>query len=63
LEPISEEQRDRVYATDIERDRFVTWLRDEPLDPEAEAKWWRPWFELMKRNTEAGKTMRRLRII
>lgn len=79
MEPISEEQRDQflttfrheavhlemrdVYATDIERDRFATWLRGEPLDPAAEAEWWLPWFELMGRNIEAGKTMRRLRIV
>lgn len=52
-----------VYATDIERDRFATWLRGEPLEPDAEAEWWRPWLEVMKRNTEAGKTLRRLRIV
>jgi hypothetical protein len=60
LEPISAEKRGQflrtfrseavhlemsnVYATNIERDRFQTWLRGEPLDPEAEAEWWRPWF-------------------
>ncbi|MGH3611268.1 MAG: hypothetical protein ACRDRK_01320 [Pseudonocardia sp.] len=22
-----------VYATDVEKDRFATWLRGEPLDP------------------------------
>jgi hypothetical protein len=52
-----------VYATDIEKDRFQTWLRGETLDPEAEAEWWRPWIELMKRNNEVGKTLRRLRIV
>ncbi|HZB99968.1 MAG TPA: hypothetical protein VE844_00940, partial [Gammaproteobacteria bacterium] len=56
------EMRD-VYATDVERDRFATWLRGELLDPEAEAEWWRPWFEPMRRNNEAGKTLRRLRIV
>jgi hypothetical protein len=79
LEPISEEKRDQflstftheavhvemrdVYATDIERDRFATWLRGEPLDPEEETQWWRPWRELMKRNNDAGKMLRRLRIV
>jgi hypothetical protein len=79
LEPIAEEDRDRffttytreavhvemrdVYATDIEKDRFQTWLRGEPLDPESEAEWWRPWVELMNRNIAAGKEFRRLRII
>lgn len=79
MEPISEEKRDHflttftseavhvemrdVYATDVERDRFATWLRGEPLDPTSEAEWWRPWFELMRRNTDAGKTLKRLRIV
>jgi hypothetical protein len=79
LEPIAEEDRDRffttyaheavhvemrdVYATDIEKDRFHTWLQGEPLDPDSEAEWWRPWFELMNRNVQAGKTLRRLRIV
>jgi hypothetical protein len=79
VEPISAEERNQllaefrheavhlemrdVYATDIERDRFSTWLRGEPLEPEGEAEWWRPWFELMKRNNAAGKTLRRLRIV
>ena len=79
MEPISKEKRNQffttfqneavhlemrdVYATEIERDRFATWLRGEPLDPEAEAEWWRPWFEMMRRNTEAGKILRRLRIV
>jgi hypothetical protein len=52
-----------VYTTDIEKDRFNTWLRGEPLDPESEAEWWRPWFELMNRNIRAGKVLRRLRIV
>lgn len=52
-----------VYTTDIEKNRFHTWLRGEPLDPESEAEWWRPWFELMGRNIRAGKALRRLRIV
>ena len=79
MEPISEENRDQylstykrealhlemrdVYATDIERDRFATWLHGEPLDPRKEAAWWQPWFELMAANRAAGKTLRRLRIV
>lgn len=79
MEPISKENRNQffttfrsealhlemrdVYATEIERDRFATWLRGDPLDPEAEAEWWRPWFEMMRRNTEIGKILRRLRIV
>ncbi len=52
-----------VYATDVEKNRFATWLRGEPLDPKAEAEWWRPWFELMSTITGAGKALRRLRIV
>ena len=79
MEPISEADRDHflttyeqeavhlemrdVYATDIERDRFRTWLSGEELDPAAEAEWWRPWFDLMQRNLDAGKVLRRLRIV
>jgi hypothetical protein len=79
LETISEERRDSflatyqrealhlemrdIYATDIERSRFDTWLRGEPLDPQGEADWWRPWFRLMTANRAAGKTLRRLRIV
>lgn len=79
MEPISAEKRNQylatfrreavhlemrdVYATIIERERFQTWLRGESLNAEAEAEWWRPWFELMSGNKEAGKTPRRLRII
>jgi hypothetical protein len=79
VEPISEQERDKflttfrhealhlemrdVYATDIEKDRFATWLAGQPLDSAAEAAWWQPWFDLMKRNTDAGKTLRRLRIV
>ena len=79
MEPITEEDRDRfltsyereavhvemrdVYATDIEKDRFATWQRGEPLDPDSETAWWRPWFELMGTNIRAGKVLRRLRIV
>lgn len=79
MEPISEEARDQflttfrreavhlemrdVYATKIEKTRFATWLGGQPLDPDAEAQWWRPWFELMARTNQAGKTLRRLRIV
>lgn len=36
-EAVHLEMRD-VYATDIEKDRFETWIRGEPLDPETEAE-------------------------
>jgi hypothetical protein len=52
-----------VYATEIEKGRFATWLRGEPLDPAAEAEWWAPWFDLMAGFKAAGKTLRRLRIV
>ena len=79
MESISEEERDQflttfqreavhlemrdIYATEIEKTRFQTWLAGQPLDSQAEAEWWRPWFELMRRNTRAGKRLRRLRIV
>ena len=56
------ETRD-VYATNIEKDRFRKWFAGEPLNPEDEAEWWRPWLTMMRRNMDAGKTMRRLRIV
>jgi hypothetical protein len=61
-EAVHVEMRD-VYATDVEKDRFQTWLRNEPLDPEEEAEWWRPWFEFMARNNKHGQSVKRLRII
>lgn len=79
MESISEEERDQflttfqreavhlemrdVYATEVEKTRFETWLRGQPFDPLAEAEWWWPWFELMTRNNQADKTLRRLRIV
>lgn len=56
------EMRD-VYATTVERERFRKWLSGEQLDPVAEAEWWRPWRTMMRANMDAGKTMRRLRIV
>jgi hypothetical protein len=56
------EMRD-IYATDIEKSRYARWLAGEPLDPASEAEWWRPWRTMMRANIEAGKSMRRLRII
>lgn len=79
MERISEEDRDRflstyrvealhlemrdIYATDIERDRFDAWMRGEAPDSDREAEWWRPWFALMRANLDAGKSLRRLRIV
>src|SRR5260370_29243964 len=46
------EQRD-VYAA-ADHGRFRKWLTGEPPDPAAEAEWWRPWREMMRRHREAG---------
>lgn len=56
------EMRD-VYATDVEKSRFNAWRCGEPLRPDSEAEWWRPWSELMSEVVAAGKTLRRLRIV
>ena len=61
-EAVHLEMRD-IYATEVEKDRLPTGRAGAPLDPEAEATWWRPWFELMHELKAAGKTLRRLRII
>ncbi|GAA5158169.1 hypothetical protein GCM10023321_37560 [Pseudonocardia eucalypti] len=79
MQPISEAERDAffdtfqheaihlemrdIYATDIERSRFQTWLRGEPLDPASEAAWWQPWRDFMARNRQQGKVLKRLRIV
>lgn len=61
-EAVHLEARD-VYATDIEKDRYSKWLAGEPLNPDDEAEWWRPWRTMMRSNMDAGKIMRRLRIV
>lgn len=61
-EAVHVEMRD-VYATDVEKDRFNSWLRGERLDPDEEAEWWRPWSDFMRDNGEKGKTLKRLRIV
>jgi|SRR5271165_5881828 len=60
-EAIHLEMRDVYAAADF--DRFRRWLAGEPPDPAAEAGWWRPWRELMREHKDAGRTLRRLRII
>ncbi len=55
------EQRD-VYAA-ADHGRFRQWLTGEPLDPAAEAEWWRPWREMMRRHKAAGRSLRRLRVV
>jgi hypothetical protein len=55
------EMRDLYAAAD--HSRFRTWLAGEPLDPAAEEQWWRPWREMMRGHREAGRTLRRLRIV
>jgi hypothetical protein len=55
------EMRD-VYAA-ADHSRFRRWQAGETLDPGQEAEWWRPWRDMMRRHREAGKTLRRLRIV
>jgi len=55
------EMRD-VYAA-ADHSRFRKWLAGETFDPQQEAQWWRPWQEMMSRHREAGRTLRRLRVV
>lgn len=51
-----------VYAA-ADHSRFRRWAADEQFDPVDEAEWWRPWREMMGRHREAGRTLRRLRVV
>ena len=55
------EMRD-VYAA-ADHDRFRKWLAGEPFGPEHEADWWRAWREMMRQHREAGRILRRLRVV
>jgi hypothetical protein len=55
------EMRD-VYAA-ADHSRFRRWQAGETLDPAEEAEWWRPWRDMMRRHREAGRTLRRLRVV
>jgi hypothetical protein len=55
------EMRD-VYAA-ADHSRFRRWLAGESFDPEEEAEWWRSWREMMRRHQDAGKSLRRLRVV
>jgi Family of unknown function (DUF6879) len=55
------EMRD-VYAA-ADHSRFRRWLAGEEPDPEDEAQWWRPWREMMRRHRDAGRVLRRLRVV
>lgn len=55
------EMRD-VYAA-ADHSRFRRWRSGETFDPAEETEWWRPWRDMMGRHREAGKTLRRLRIV
>jgi hypothetical protein len=55
------EMRD-VYAA-ADHSRYRRWLAGEAFDPGEEAGWWRPWQEMMRKHREAGRVLRRLRII
>jgi hypothetical protein len=51
-----------VYAA-ADHSRFRRWLAGEQFDPQAEAEWWRPWREMMHLHQEAGRVLRRLRVV
>jgi len=55
------EMRD-VYAA-ADRSRFRKWIAGQELSPDDEAEWWRPWREMMGRHRQAGRSLRRLRVI
>jgi hypothetical protein len=55
------EMRD-VYAA-ADHGRFRKWLAGEEFDPCDEAEWWRPWREMMGRHHDAGRVLRRLRVV
>jgi len=55
------EMRD-VYAA-ADHSRFRRWIGGEEPDPEDEAQWWRPWREMMRRHRDAGRVLRRLRVV
>jgi hypothetical protein len=55
------EMRD-VYAA-ADHSRFRRWIAGESFDPGEEAEWWRPWREMMRRSQDAGRTLRRLRVV
>lgn len=52
------EMRDS-YGTQVEKPHLRKWEDDEPDDIE----WLKPWFDTVRRGTEAGKVFRRIRII
>jgi hypothetical protein len=55
------EMRD-VYAA-ADHSRFRKWLAGEDFDPRDEAEWWRPWREMMRSHRDAGRVLRRLRVV
>ena len=55
------EMRD-VYAA-ADHGRFRGWLAGEQPDAEEEAEWWRPWRDMMAHHREAGRVLRRLRVV
>lgn len=48
-----------VYATAVEDGPFAKWLRGEPDD----YAWLKPWQTRIRNATQAGKTVRRVRVI
>src|ERR1700722_10342923 len=55
------EMRD-VYAA-ADHSRFRRWQAGETFDSAEEAEWWRPWRDMMRRHRDAGRTLRRLRVV
>lgn len=55
------EMRD-VYAA-ADHSRFRRWQAGETFDAVQEAEWWRPWREMMSRHRQAGRVLRRLRVV
>ena len=55
------EMRD-VYAA-ADHSRYQRWQAGETFDPAEEAEWWRTWRDMMCRHRDAGKTLRRLRVV
>jgi hypothetical protein len=51
-----------VYAA-ADHGRFRKWLAGEEPDPRDEAQWWEPWREMMRRHQDAGRVLRRLRVV
>lgn len=56
------EMRD-CYGVPDEDEDFRRWAAGERDDPDRPETWWRPWLTLMREVTDAGKAVRRARIV